>query len=85
MATVKGDVCVVAGRYQKDGEEKIRWQKIGILLESEKGFTINLTALPIGSGEDGNIWLKVFPPRDKPYEKPAPTQSKPESDDDIPF
>lgn len=61
----------------------MRWQKIGILLESDKGFSINLTALPIG-GEDGNIWLKVFPPRDKNdgFRKAAPAKKE---EDSIPF
>ena len=37
MAKVIGDIMFPGGKYIKDGEEKTRWLKCGVLLETEKG------------------------------------------------
>jgi hypothetical protein len=58
---------VVQGtKYQKDGEEKTRWQKMGVAFEKEGKITsVKLEALPIPN-KDGEIWLNIFEqkPRD---------------------
>jgi len=48
------------GTYQKDGMEKTRWTKIGIMLEKADGKrSIKLEVLPLPSKE-GEVWLQVF-------------------------
>jgi hypothetical protein len=52
------------GKYQKDGVEKSRWTKIGVMLEKPDGKrSIKLEALPLPN-KDGEVWLQVF--EDKP-------------------
>lgn len=40
----------------EDGE-KVKWQKVGILIEKDKGFSVKLDSLPISNVWDG--WLVV--------------------------
>ena len=82
------DVC--HGReYEKGGETKTAWNRIGVLVADGEKIAIRLDAVPAGAW-DG--WLKVFPREEK--EKPAPAPAAPPSkakpafgdmDDDIPF
>jgi hypothetical protein len=83
------DVC--HGReYEKGGETKTAWSRVGVLVMAEDGrIAIRLDAVPAGAW-DG--WLKVFPreENDKPAPAPAapPPKAKPafvDMDDDIPF
>jgi hypothetical protein len=86
MAKVTGNICAPVGKYVKDGEEKTRWMKVGIVLETDKGLRIKLDAVPIGGQEQG-LWLSVFPP-DEQQQRPAqsrPQQSSGAPDNDIPF
>jgi len=89
MARVLGDVCFPAGKYIKDGEEKTRWMKVGILLETDKGMRLKLEAIPVVTGDNG-LWLSVFEKNDQPRptsgfkEKRAPEAAE-EGQPDIPF
>jgi DNA-binding cell septation regulator SpoVG len=89
MARVIGDLCFPAGKYVKDGEEKTRWMKVGIALETDKGMRIKLDAIPVVSGDNG-LWLSVFEKdnrqqgfREKPAQKPV--QEPVSGDEDVPF
>jgi len=54
------DLMQSTGTYQKDGMEKTRWTKIGIMLEKADGKrSIKLEVLPLPSKE-GEVWLQVF-------------------------
>jgi hypothetical protein len=56
----KYDLMQSTGTYQKDGMEKSRWTKIGIMLEKADGKrSIKLEVLPLPSKE-GEVWLQVF-------------------------
>jgi hypothetical protein len=87
MARVIGDLCFPAGKYVKDGQEKTRWMKVGILLETDKGMRVKLDAIPVVTGDNG-LWLSCFE-KDEPQqgfrEKPAPAPAQGDLDDDTPF
>lgn len=57
------DIAVVVGKYTKDGKERNRYQKIGVLLATPhmSHMVIKLDTLPLG----GDGWLAVFPRGDK--------------------
>lgn len=61
MTKVVYDACIKTGTYQKDGQEKVNWLKIGAVFENEKGLSLKLDAFP-ASGTDG-CWIKLFPAR----------------------
>ena len=90
MASVIGDVVFPAGKYVKDGQEKTRWMKVGILLETDKGMRIKLDAIPVVTGDSG-LWLSVFSKDNKPQsqggfrEKSAPAPAQADLDEDTPF
>lgn len=72
-----------AGEYtNKDGEQKVRWHKCGVVIESRNGgMAANIESLP--TGFDG--WLQIKPPREKDL-SPAKESSKANAyqPDDIP-
>ena len=57
---------VVQGtKYQKDGEEKTRWQKMGVAFEKEgKNLRLKLNSLPIAD-KNGEVWLNLFEKKPK--------------------
>ena len=83
MTRVIGDVMFPGGKYIKDGEEKTRWLKCGVLLETDNGMRLKIESMPVGVAP-GEGWFSIFEPRDKPQaaaEKPAQQAAEP----DIPF
>ena len=80
MARKIGDLMAPNGKYITDGEEKTRWIKCGVMLETDKGPRIKLEALPVGGEFDG--WLSVF--EDKPKQQDGFRQA-PKGNDDAPF
>ena len=57
MATIIGDIMAPTGKYAgQDGQEKTRWLKCGILLQTDNGFRIKMEAMPIGI-PDFEGWL----------------------------
>ena len=50
----------------RPGKEKTYWLKIGMMVPSKDGagFSLKLDALPLPD-RDGNIWLKISPPREE--------------------
>jgi hypothetical protein len=57
---VKYDAMCKAGSYIKDGQEKTRWHKVGVVLVGDKGMSLKVESLPIGF--DG--WVSFFEPKD---------------------
>lgn len=57
-----GNVSIVTGTYEKEGETKNRYLQIGTLFErvGKPGHVIKLDALPIPNA-DGQIWMNVWP------------------------
>jgi hypothetical protein len=87
MASVIGDLMYPTGKYIKDGQEKTRWMKVGVLIETDKGMRLKIEAIPVVTGDNG-LWLSVFEPRDSQAEaKPARPQatSTPDPQQDVPF
>jgi hypothetical protein len=87
MATIY-EVTVKAGVYQKDGQEKIRYQRIGSVIETKKGPMLKLDQMPLVEG-GWTGWAYLFEPqidgqRTQTKTKPnAPFADFPDSD--IPF
>lgn len=68
------EVIAVTGTYtNKQGEEKKRWQKIGVVMQGARGLSLKMEAVPVGW--DG--WATLAEPRD---DKP-----KSKGDDDFAF
>jgi hypothetical protein len=79
MATIY-EVTVRAGTYQKDGQEKVRYQRIGSVIETKKGMMLKLDSVPlIENGWAG--WAYLFSPKDDASKQ----QSKSTEFDDVDF
>ena len=61
MATIY-EVTVRAGTYQKDGQEKVRYQRIGSVIETKKGPMLKLDQVPLVEG-GWQGWAYLFEPR----------------------
>jgi len=62
MATIY-EVTVRAGTYQKDGQEKVRYQRIGSVIETKKGPMLKLDQMPlVEGGWEG--WAYLFEPKE---------------------
>jgi len=43
------EVIATTGTYtNKNGEEKKRWQKIGVVMQGNKGLTLKMESVPVG-------------------------------------
>ena len=73
------EVTVKAGTYQKDGQEKVRYQRIGDVIETKKGLMLKLHSMPIVENWTG--WCYLFQPRDDATKQ----QSKSTNFDDVDF
>ena len=83
MATVIGDITFPNGTYMKDGQEKTRWLRCGVLMKTDKGFRIKLDCVPVGV-EPGNAWFNVFERDGQPQAQQAPAPAT-QGDPDVPF
>lgn len=65
--TRESDLMVPNGEYQKDGETKTRWQRIGsVFVDERNGQTrrkLKIDAIPVGQNWEG--WVECFPVRDR--------------------
>lgn len=81
---VKYEVIASTGKYtDKNGQEKNRWQKCGVVMETKNGgLALKLEVMPIGS--EG--WFTLTEPKTK---DDAPKQSQSaglaDMDSDVPF
>ena len=83
--SVKYEVSAVTGKYtDKDGNEKSRYTKVGVILETRNGLMLKCESIPVGW--DG--WAYVNEPRAQD-DKPRPSRSAPAApdfpSDDPPF
>lgn len=79
------DAIVKTGTYQKDGVEKNKWTKVGVVMKTKQGgLALKLDTIPTNG--DWNGWISLSEPRAKDG---TPTQavSQPvaELSDDVPF
>jgi len=72
---IKYEVIASSGTYtNKAGEEKKRWVKLGVVMDTKNGMSIKLESVPVGW--DG--WAMLTEPK----QKDAP---KAFDDDEVPF
>ncbi len=64
MAKKRYDVCWA----QKGEGDKVYWKQIGVVLQSEKGFSMKLETIPVGW--DG--WASLFEPKSKEKKEDTP-------------
>lgn len=91
--SVRYDVVATVGQYEKDGQIKYLTRKVGVVVNTQKGFRLKLdsTFNPAGCprGDDGGVWLALFEPKDdqqKPQQQSQRRQPEPQDDDqDLPF
>ena len=57
------EVTVRAGTYQKDGQEKVRYQRIGSIIETKKGLMMKLDSVPLVEG-GWSGWSYLFEPKE---------------------
>jgi len=86
MAVLKFEVMAKNGSYKdRNGNDKVRWHKMGNCFETEKGLSIKIDSTPVGW--DG--WISLFEPRPKENFKEAGSSDVPrplqEIAEDIPF
>ncbi len=75
MAKKRYDICV--GIKGKD--DKTYWKNIGVILQTDKGFSLKIESVPVGW--DG--WASLFEPKAK-EEQPA-ARPQQQADDSPPF
>lgn len=82
MSKIVYEVVAITGKYtNREGVEKNRYVKCGVILQGDKGLSMKLESLPVVS--DG--WFQLYEPKEKTS---APkTQHEPGADfnDPIPF
>jgi len=79
------EVTVKAGTYQKDGQEKVRYQRIGSVIETKKGPMLKLDQMPlVEGGWEG--WAYLFTPKEGDQKfAPAKQSNDGFPDEDMPF
>jgi hypothetical protein len=79
----KYDVVAIVGKRKDD---KPNYVNCGVVIQTDKGFSLKLNSIP--AGNEWNGWFSLFEPRPKdgsgPQQSSAPPASK-DFDDDIPF
>jgi hypothetical protein len=65
-----GNLVAAGGTYETaSGEQKTRWIRCGVALETDKGIRLKLESLPVGVDWDG--WLSVFEETQEQPNQPA--------------
>jgi len=79
--SIKYEVIAKTGTYtNKQGEEKNRWLKCGVVMETKNGgLAMKLEAVPVGS--DG--WFTLTEPKE--YEPKSSPRNVADIDSDVPF
>jgi len=80
------EVTVKAGTYQKDGQEKVRYQRIGSIIETKKGQMLKLDQMPLVEG-GWSGWAYLFEPKegDQKFAPKAQADDGFPADEDMPF
>lgn len=81
----KYDVVAIVGKRRDD---KPNYVNCGVVIQTEKGFSLKLNSIP--AGNEWNGWFSLFEPRprgEQPASKPADNAppASTDLDDDIPF
>ena len=90
--SVKYEVTAITGKYtDRDGNEKSRYAKLGVVIEGRNGPMLKIESIPVGW--DG--WAYLNEPRDREQPKPSARpqrqadasfgDSPGDPNDDIPF
>lgn len=75
------DIMAPIGKYEKNGQEKTRWLKCGMVVQTQAGkLAIKLEGLPVApmpaeGATDAGLWLQCFEPNqpeDNLHTAPAP-------------
>lgn len=71
---------------RKDKDGKSRYTSVGVMFRRKEGdgYTLKLNALPLPN-EQGEVWISMYPPREKDGERAAPVRAGGGMDDEIPF
>lgn len=72
-----GDVCARVGTFQKDGQEKPRYLKVGSWFQNDQGqISIKLLAMPLAPDPQSGVgcWLSLFHQQETNAPAPAPRQ-----------
>ena len=79
------DAIVKTGTYQKDGVEKNKWTKVGVVMKTKQGgLALKLDTIPTNS--DWNGWVSLSEPKPRDGQPSQPTsQPIAELSDDVPF
>lgn len=84
MSKKKYDVVATVGK-RSDG--KANYVNCGVVIQTDKGFSLKLNSIP--AGNEWNGWFSLFEPRPKNGDAPAQQSSGPppadDFDDKIPF
>lgn len=84
---VKYEVTAVTGKYtDRNGAEKSRYTRMGVVLETKNGLAIKIEAIPVGW--DGFAYLnepRTDQAKDAQKQRQAPQGPTGDIDDDIPF
>lgn len=82
---IRYDAIAKNGTYTKDGVEKNKWVKVGVVVDTKNGgLALKIEQLPVPF--DG--WLQLAEPKAKeqaPAQEYTQATSQSESNDDIPF
>jgi hypothetical protein len=78
------EVTVKAGTYQKDGQEKTRYQRIGSVIETKKGPMLKLDQMPLVEG-GWNGWSYLFEPKEGDQKFVSKKSNDGFPDDDLNF
>ena len=83
MSKIVYEVVAITGKYtNRDGVEKNRYVKCGVVLQGDKGLSMKLESLPVSS--DG--WFQLYEPKPKTEASGPQTESAaPDFGDKIPF
>lgn len=79
---IKYEVLASTGKYtDKNGQEKNRWQKCGVVMETKSGgLALKLEVIPVA----GEGWFTLAEPKE--YEpKAKPAQNLADVQDDVPW
>ena len=72
------NLCVAAGKYTLNGQEKTTWKTVGGFFKDDKGKhfitldrSFNPAGIPVKEGSD-SIFISLFPPKDNNQQRNTP-------------
>ena len=83
---IKYELSAKNGTYEKDGQEKTRYLRCGVVLETRNGLAAKIECLPVAF--DGWLYLNEPRAKDAPKEAAKPSRNDLPDDgfeDSIPF